>query len=99
MTLGVSCTRSAAWSAPPSAPPGPAGPPSPPRPAAAQFAVQYSIERGAAEHLVLQACPGHGEVDEGELGLQLRLVVRVGQLGVQVQLGNTVQWSISECFF
>lgn len=35
------------------------------------------------QQLVLQAFPGHGEIDQGGLSLQLRLVVRVGQLGVK----------------
>lgn len=35
------------------------------------------------QELVLQTVPGHGEVDERGLGLDLRLVVRIGQLGVQ----------------
>lgn len=35
------------------------------------------------QQLVLQAVPGHGEVDQGGLSLQLGLVVRVGQLGVE----------------
>ena len=34
------------------------------------------------QQLVLQAVPGHGEVDEGGLSLHLRLVVGVGQLGL-----------------
>lgn len=35
------------------------------------------------QQLVLKPVPGHGEVDQGALGLQLGLVVRAGQLGVQ----------------
>ena len=37
------------------------------------------------QQLVLQAVAGDGEVDQGALGLQLRLVVGVGQLGLQDQ--------------
>ena len=36
-----------------------------------------------SQQLVLQAFPGHSDVDQGGLSLQLRLVVRVGQLGVK----------------
>ena len=43
------------------------------------------------EELVLQAVPGHGEVDEGRLGLDLGLVVGVGQLGVEDQLEARVE--------
>lgn len=43
------------------------------------------------EELVLQAVPGDGEVDEGGLGLDLGLVVRVGQLGVEDQLEARVE--------
>lgn len=35
------------------------------------------------QQLVLQAIPGHGEVDQGGLSLQLGLVVRISQLGVE----------------
>lgn len=37
------------------------------------------------QQLVLQAIPGHSEVDEGGLSLQLWLVVRIGQLGVKYE--------------
>ena len=37
----------------------------------------------SSQQLILQAIPGHGEVDQGGLSLQLGLVVRVGQLGVK----------------
>lgn len=37
----------------------------------------------SSQQLVLQAVPGHGEVDQGGLSLQLGLVVRIGQLGVK----------------
>lgn len=37
----------------------------------------------SSQQLVLQAIPGHREVDQGSLSLQLRLVVRVGQLGMK----------------
>lgn len=36
-----------------------------------------------SEQLVLQAVSGHREVHQGALGLQLGLVMRIGQLGVQ----------------
>lgn len=35
------------------------------------------------QQLVLQTIPGHCKIDEGGLGLDLWLVVRIGQLGVQ----------------
>lgn len=37
------------------------------------------------QELVLQAIPGHSKIDEGGLGLDLWLVVRIGQLGVKDQ--------------
>lgn len=37
------------------------------------------------QQLVLQTIPGHSEVDERGLGLNLWLVVRIGQLGVEDQ--------------
>ena len=40
----------------------------------------------AREQLVLEALLGHGEVDERRLRLHLGDVVRVGQLGLQVEL-------------
>lgn len=39
----------------------------------------------SGQQLVLQAIPGHSEVDEGGLRLQLWLVVRIGQLGVKYE--------------
>lgn len=35
------------------------------------------------QELVLQTIPGHSKINEGGLGLNLRLVVRIGQLGVE----------------
>lgn len=35
------------------------------------------------QKLILQTIPGHSKIDEGRLGLNLWLVVRIGQLGVQ----------------
>lgn len=35
------------------------------------------------QELVLQTIPGHSKIDEGGLGLNLWLVVRIGQLGVE----------------
>lgn len=35
------------------------------------------------QELVLQTIPGHCEIYEGGLGLNLRLVVRIGKLGVE----------------
>lgn len=35
------------------------------------------------QELVLQAVPCHCKIDQGGLGLDLRFVVRIGQLGVQ----------------
>lgn len=35
------------------------------------------------QELVLQTVSGHRKIDEGGLGLNLRLIVRVGQLGVE----------------
>ena len=43
------------------------------------------------QQLVLQAVACHGEVDEGGLGLDLGLVVGVGQLGVEDQLEAGVE--------
>lgn len=36
-----------------------------------------------SQQLVLQTVSGHCEIYQGALGLQLRLVMRAGQLGVQ----------------
>lgn len=35
------------------------------------------------QELVLQTIPGHSKIDEGGLGLNLWLVVRIGQLGME----------------
>lgn len=35
------------------------------------------------QELVLQTVSGHCEIDEGGLGLNLGLIVRIGQLGVE----------------
>ena len=50
------------------------------------------------EKLILQTIPGDGEVDECGLGLHLRLVMRIGQLGVQdeTELGVILHLFVSE---
>lgn len=47
------------------------------------------------QQLVLQAVSSHSEVDEGGLGLDLWLVVRVGQLGVK----NEPEFWVEEALF
>lgn len=50
------------------------------------------------QQLVLQAVPGHSEVDQGGLSLQLGLVVRIGQLGVkdEPELGIVLTLFVSD---
>lgn len=52
----------------------------------------------SSQQLVLQAIPGHSEVDQGGLSLQLGLVVRICQLGVQYEpeLGIVFTLFVSE---
>lgn len=42
----------------------------------------FHVDHGS-QQLVFQAIPGHGEVDQSSLSLQLGLVVRIGQLGMK----------------
>ena len=42
-----------------------------------------------SQQLLLQSVLGHSEIDEGGLGLHLRLVVRIGQFGLWC--GETIQ--------
>lgn len=43
------------------------------------------------QELVLQTIPGHCKIDEGSLGLNLWLVVRIGQLGVEDESETRVE--------
>lgn len=43
------------------------------------------------QELVLQTIPGHCKIDEGGLGLNLWLVVRIGQLGVEDESETRVE--------
>ena len=56
------------------------------------------MRHDVGEKLILQTIPGDGEVDECGLGLHLRLVMRIGQLGVQdeTELGVILHLFVSE---
>lgn len=45
--------------------------------------VRSFLSHHLGQQLVLQTIPGHSKIDQGGLGLNLRLIVRIGQLGVE----------------
>lgn len=47
------------------------------------------------QQLVLQTIPGHSKIDQSGLGLNLRLIVRIGQLGVE----DESEARVEETFF